>query len=795
MGTVWLGLCVIALRRQWISMALLERVLDASPSGVVVRRVVRKGKEIVGLPILFANRWAAKLAGNRSLRGKQVEIFPGEMEDGAFEEYCHVAETGRSRNFEKRFVLDGRVRWLMVHVSKLEEAGLVVNFVEITKRKEAEERLRHDEELLEMTGRMTKSGGWEILYPQREIHWSPEVYEIYEVGPEFEPTVERAMSFYPPSSLAKVKTAYEDCEREGISYDLEVEFITAQHRRRWMRTMARAEFVEGKLRRIYGTFQDVTDQRKAREERQQNLLLLEKIASTLPCAVYQYRVTPDGRHGFTYVSDRIRDIYGCTPAELIADNELGYEIIHPEDVDNVRNNDSAVRANGAEWRQEFRIFRFGEPRWILDQSVPEVMPDGSTLWFGFLMDVTEQKKIERQLVEARDAAQAASHAKSDFLAVMSHEIRTPMNGVLGFAELLAQGNLSTEQLEYVGTIRQSGEAMLRIINDILDYSRIEAGRMQIEHSSFPLLRVVEDVRALLGPSAKEKGITLEVRMNAGLPECVFGDEARLRQVLLNLTSNAVKFTSDGSVQLEVARAEGLRIRFIVRDTGPGIAPEKLKSVFEPFVQVDSSIARRFGGTGLGLTIALRLVGLMGGRLDAHSRPGHGSEFFFELLLDVDHSPRSSHKAGFPNPDARFAEKHPLDILVAEDDAVNRRLICKVLERLGYTAATARDGEETLTRYCEHRPQCILMDMQMPGMDGVEATRYIRQLEADRGTQPRVYISALTANVLPVEKERCIEVGMDNYLAKPLDIAALCRVLELASARAHEQSAATPRVEA
>jgi CheY-like chemotaxis protein len=338
--------------------------------------------------------------------------------------------------------------------------------------------------------------------------------------------------------------------------------------------------------------------------------------------------------------------------------------------------------------------------------------------------------------------------------------------------------------------------MLRIINDILDYSRIEAGRMQIERSSFPLLRVIEDVRALLGPAAQEKGISLEVRLAGGLPECVLGDETRLRQVLLNLTSNAVKFTSEGSVQVEVARAEGSRVRFVVRDTGPGIAPEKLKNVFEPFVQADSSIARRFGGTGLGLTIALRLVGLMGGRLEVNSRPGHGSEFFFELPLDGDDRPFVPRKISIGGTDAHFAEKHPLDILVAEDDAVNRRLICKVLERLGYTAATASDGEETLMSYCEHRPQCILMDMQMPGVDGVEATRLSRQLEADRGAQPPVFISALTANVLPAEKARCFEVGMDDYLAKPLDIAALCRVLELASARTHEQQGAvTPRVEA
>jgi hypothetical protein len=188
-GTVWLVMCGVALRQQWVSMALIERVLGASPSGVVVRRVVRERGNIVGLPVVFANQWATQLAGDRSLKGRLVDVFPGELEEGTFEEYCHVAEGGRSRNFEKRFMCDGRVRWLAVHVAKLEDGGLVVNLVEITKRKEAEERLRHDEELLEMTGRMTKSGGWEILYPQRELHWSPEIYEIYEVGSDFELTI------------------------------------------------------------------------------------------------------------------------------------------------------------------------------------------------------------------------------------------------------------------------------------------------------------------------------------------------------------------------------------------------------------------------------------------------------------------------------------------------------------------------------------------------------------------------------------------------------------------------------
>jgi PAS domain S-box-containing protein len=796
-GSLWLLLCGLAFRRRFSSMEMLGHVLGSSPNGIVVRRILHGRRGISGFPIIFANRWAIRLTGQRLKRlpkGRWAEIFPGEMDGTMRDRYSYVAESGRPAHFEKRFVAEGRTRWLSVHVARLEE-GLVVSLSEITGRKDAEERLRVDEELLEMTGRMTKSGGWEILYPGREVRLSQEIYEIYEVGPEFQPTFENMLAFFPPPSFAKLRDACEDCEREGIPYDLELEFLTAEHRRRWVRAMGRAEFDGGKLRRVYGTFQDITDQRRTREERQQNLLLLEKIAATLPCAVYQYRVEPDGRHGFTYVSERIRDIYGCSPEELVADVERGYALVHPDDVARVRSNDSAVRPAGSEWRQEFRILRFGEPRWILDQSVPEVMPDGSTLWFGFLMDVTGQKTIERQLVEARDAAEAASHAKSDFLAVMSHEIRTPMNGVLGFAELLAHGDLSPEQHEYVRTIRQSGEAMLRIINDILDYSRIEAGRMQIERSSFPLMRAVEDVRVLLEPAAREKGITLEVRAFGDLPELVIGDETRLRQVLLNLASNAVKFTSEGGVLVEVGEVEAGCFRFIVRDTGPGVPPEKLKTVFEPFVQADSSIARRFGGTGLGLTIAHRLVRLMGGHLEARSQLGQGSEFGFELPLERDARPRAPEVARPGGMEETFAIRHPLDILVAEDDFVNRRLIGKVLERLGYTASTASDGEETLVKYCERPPQCILMDMHMPGMDGIEATRRIRELEADHGERVPVFISALTANVLPAEKERCFEAGMDDYLAKPLDIEALRRVLERASARARLEAAASPPGEA
>lgn len=783
-STLWLVGCGLAIWRQLKSRKLLGQVLDISPTGVVMRRTLRdESGAIIGLPITYMNRWVSEVSGSRTgsiSSGELAEVFEGELAEGVFGRYCHVIESGRFAEFEKRFFHRGKVRWVAVRAAKLGD-GIVVNMVEITKRKVMEEHLRLDEELLELTGRMTKSGGWEVRYPEERIRWTPELYEIHEVGPDFELTSTSVTTFFPPTALARVRAAYDDCRREGVPFDIEVEFLTARDHRRWMRLSGRAEFSAGVLRRTYGAIQDITDQRQAREERQKNLLRLEKIASTLPCAVYQYQVCPDGRHGFTYISERIADIYGCSPIQLIADNEHAYGIIHPDDIERVRANDRMLRAEVSEWRQEFRIFRDGQIRWILDQSVPETMPDGSTMWFGFLMDVTWQKQTEKELTEAKDVAEAASHAKSDFLAVMSHEIRTPMNGVLGFAELLAQGELTPEQREHVRTIRQSGEAMLRIINDILDYSRIEAGRLEIEARGFGPEQVIEDVRSIFEPSAIEKSITLEVHVAGRIPARVIGDEARLRQVLMNLASNAVKFTTTGGVVLEIEEIQNGVLRFSVRDTGPGIPLDKLENIFDPFVQADSSIARRFGGTGLGLAIARRLVELMGGRLEVQSRPGVGSEFSFEIPLPRD-MPVPERRAVHLRFDEMFSSKHPVSILVAEDDEVNRLLIRTVLRRLGYEPVMARDGEEAVGKYCSTRPHCILMDLHMPVIDGIEATRRIREIEAlDTGRSP-AFISALTADVLPAERECCEKAGMDAYLSKPLDIDALGRVLEQASSQ-------------
>jgi signal transduction histidine kinase/CheY-like chemotaxis protein len=439
------------------------------------------------------------------------------------------------------------------------------------------------------------------------------------------------------------------------------------------------------------------------------------------------------------------------------------------------------------YRDDVRLrCKDGSYKWVeFKGRIVQCAPDGQPLRAtGVSLDISARKAWEQGVADARDAAEAASRAKGDFLANMSHEIRTPMNGILGLTQLCLSTNLDDEQRSYLDMVHASARSLLTVINDVLDFSKIEARKLDIEAVVFHLPQVVRHATAPLAHTAQARALSLLAEVDAELPPWRLGDPGRLRQVLLNLVGNAVKFTERGEVRLRVGRvpeaspdgqnAPGQRLRFSVSDTGIGIAPEQLDSVFEAFSQADTSISRRFGGTGLGLSISARLIALMGGTLQVRSTVGRGSEFWFDLDLAVAEAP--------PLDESPLGADIPkgLRVLVAEDHPINQVVARKVLEFLGLTVTVVDNGRQAVEACATQRFDLVFMDIQMPVLDGFAAARRIRAAELP--LQRHTPIVAMTAHAMDGYRERCVAGGMDGYVTKPVDrqqlVQEMVRVLAL-----------------
>ena len=521
---------------------------------------------------------------------------------------------------------------------------------------------------------------------------------------------------------------------------------------------------------------DITASKETERRLEEELLFSRQMMDAIPIPIYYKDV--QGRY------------LGCNHsfAETFSSPEQGgvigktvFDLLSLEDAQDIHNHDQALIASPGRQSYELKmVVKGGEQRSFVYHKATLTRPDGS-VWglIGAITDITERYRWEGDLIKARDAAEAANQAKSDFLANMSHEIRTPMNGIIGMTDLVLDSQLDVEQREYLGIVRSSADALLRLINDILDFSKIEAGKLQIENMTFDLQAELVNLIRPLQVSAQQKGLSLRLDMAADVPVHVRSDVGRLRQILINLIGNAVKFTERGDICLEVrveARSNGIvTLSFGVRDSGIGIPVDKLAHIFEAFSQADASTTRKYGGTGLGLTISSRIVEMLGGTLGVESTVGVGSYFHFSLPLGMasarendDHLAVTTEKADQTAP--------PMTVLLVEDNPVNQLVASGMLQKWGHQVTVAANGAEALLLLETGRFDVALMDMQMPVMGGIEATQTIRRREAERGL-PRQVIVAMTANAMAEDRDACLAAGMDDYLSKPINAKELADKLD------------------
>jgi PAS domain S-box-containing protein len=718
--------------------------------------------------------------------GRRPPTFAS-MHKGDLGHYVHtVADACRAmRPFEVEFRITdeaGQERWMIERGVPAEpDSHGIAQYVDalvldITAHRRLREELEARERLISALANNLEGAMFRVrLEPEPTVEYiSPGIKEITGLDAEsLIGTRPEALNLRHPDDYPAHFAIVSQALIERRPYESQYRLRLSDGAIRWIleRGMASAYADDGRPLVVDGFMFDVTERHRLMEELGERERQFRALAGNIDGVMFRARVGPPTI--VEYYSPGIEKQVGIPAEELIGKPSIGLKLMHADDRERYFATVRAALAKRRGYEVKFRmVLPSGRTIWILERGVATEFDahDAPTLVEGFSIDITALKETEEALAAARDAAETANRAKSEFLAMMTHEIRTPMNGVLGMTSLLLDSALTPVQHRQTATIRDSAQALLRIINDVLDFSKLDAGAMTIEAKTFDLHGLFRNVAELLGPRARAKAIDFDVALEDSVPRFIHADGGRIRQIMLNLAGNAVKFTEAGSVDVTAKVSEiygrmHLEVRIV--DSGIGIAADRLPHLFQSFEQADMSISRRFGGTGLGLAISRKLVERMGGRIGVDSVSGRGSTFWFEIPIDAAQDDGDDHPVDAAELDSALASLRALGhkprVLVVEDNATNMLVTTSFLTQYGLSFDVAGNGVEAVAAVQRTVYDVVLMDLHMPRMDGFEATRAIRALPV---AAARVPIVALTANALHADGERLRAAGLDGHLGKP-----------------------------
>ncbi|MDB5753360.1 MAG: hypothetical protein JWP65_3781 [Ramlibacter sp.] len=725
----------------------------------------------------YTNPQAQEIIGlnfEDSLGDGWIQVVHPEEREMAAATWRQIAATGAPFDHSFRLLRrDGSRRYVWVRGRAIgltdgSCGGYVGSFVDVTEEVVNQHDLEAANEFLARAEEIAGVGSWRRDLRTRDLYWTRQTRRIFELPDDYEPRGDEHRRFFSTEVQQQIRHTAQASLRGGTPWDVTLPMTTAGGRQIWVRSIGHMEKKDDKLVGMVGVLQDVTESRAARAALQQSQEQLHRALDGSGLALWDLHVEEET----LYLSEAWSVMLGGRPVETHCSARELMNLVPAEDLPKIGAAlDLVLSGRSPRYLVEHRVRRHdGGMLWVHSEGrVAERDVIGLPLrMVGTNRDITQGKLAEQELRVARDAAEAANRAKSHFLATMSHEIRTPLNGIIGMTRLLLDEALPLVARGHAQLIDRSAHSLLSLVNDILDVSKIEAGQMEIEDVPFDLHELLEELGNLYRLRATEKSLLFRMRIDPRVPQHVQGDPTRVRQVLLNLLGNALKFTSSGWIGLDAKPAENgdSRLAFSVVDTGIGMPEQVQAQLFTPFMQADSSTSRRFGGTGLGLSIVRQLVDLMGGTVAVRSAPDKGSRFTVQLPV------RAAAAAAMPSTWQELPRPaQATRVLVAEDNTTNQVVAFGMLHKLGYDhVSLANNGREAVDMALDEEFAVILMDCQMPEMDGYEATRRLRAAGA------RVPIIAMTANAIKGDRERCIEAGMNDYLTKPMDLKGLGTVL-------------------